>query len=298
MSSVRIAMLVRGLVQTTIEDTENLAPGASTGPWLTVDTGAIPLDGVTTCAVAAVRYADGTTWTNPVLGASAGLHVAQTPGSPIRIEQCFTRQEGHYVNSGGYVWTRFVTTGAVPATRVVFSLLVNGKRVMRFEDQGSFAPGVSVPKETDADGNIFPVDDLHPQCRVDAVHLADATVWVNPEAARLEPYGTYQTPGARIDVLHCAVYLPKDSTTNGIFFGFRNAAAETATEVDFAFWADGKRQETGTFKGTYSTGTKVDFGVALGARSIPLGTTIAECRVTRVIYADGTVWQAPPSPLS
>jgi hypothetical protein len=294
LTSVRIAMLVHGAVETTIEDGETLAPGASINPWLAVDTGALPLEGRTTCAIAAVRYADGTTWTNPVLGANADIRVAQTQGSPVRIERCFTNQAGVYPSAGGSVWTRFVNEGPIAATRVAYSLVVAGERVMRFENTGTFAPGATASKDIAADGNIFPVGDVHPQCRIDAVYFGDGTSWTNPEA-RFEPYGTFQTPGARIDVLHCAMYLPNDTTSNGIYFGFRNAAAETATEVDFAFWARGKRLETGTFKGTYSTGAKVDFGVGLGYRTFPLGTTIVDCRVTRVVYADGTIWNAEGS---
>lgn len=295
LTGVRIAMLVHGAVETTIEDGETLAPGASINPWwLAVDTGALPLDGRTTCAIAAVRYADGTTWTNPALGANADIRVVQTPGSPVRIERCFTHQGGVYPNSGGSVWTRFVNDGPVAATRVVYSLVVAGERVMRFENTGTFAPGTTASKDIAADGNIFPVRDVHPQCRIDAVYFGDGTSWINPEA-RFEPYGTFQTPGARIDVLSCEMYLRNDTTSNGISFGFRNAAAETATEVDFAFWARGKRLETGTFRGTYSTGAKVDFGVAHAYKTFPLGTTIVDCRVTRVVYADGTIWNAEDS---
>jgi len=299
---VRIAMLVGGVPVTTVEDGDTLAPGATATPWLQLDTLAFPLTGRTTCAPAVVHFGDGTTWTNPVLGAMPGHQLAQTPGAPIRIKGCFLQEETPAYPATvptGAVWTRFVNEAAVRATHIAFSLIVAGERIDRYEQRGSFEPRVSTLQSSDADANIFPPADVHPQCRVDGVDFADGSRWINP-AARFEPFGTYQTPGAKIDVLACAMHSnEKDdhSVANGIAFQFRNTAVVAATEVDFSFWGRGTRLARGTFGETYPTGAVTKFyGVGLGSQTFPFGTTIADCKVERVVYEDGTVWTPSPAP--
>ncbi|HZY95633.1 MAG TPA: hypothetical protein VFE35_00875 [Candidatus Cybelea sp.] len=293
-ASVRVALMAAQDLITTVDDRETLTPGVSVVRRFQLDTAAFPIRHPW-CAAAVVHYADGTTWTNPVLGPNAEAHVAQTPGSRIRIEQCVTTERDYKRAEFGLLALKFTNDAAVAASEVTFSLVAGGVRRMRIVRPGTFSTGVSIDDQYTADANIFPLQDVHPMCRVDSVRFADGTIWTNP-ASPAEPYGTRQTPGSRIDVLRCT---PKAShpergepPINSMVLGFRNTAQVTAAEVDFVIHVKGAQIASSRFKGTFATGATVENTVVLDG--FPLGTLLAECAVVRVVYTDGTTW-APPS---
>jgi hypothetical protein len=78
---------------------------------------------------------------------------------------------------------------------------------------------------------------------------------------------------------------------------YKNTASQTVTEVDFDV-----NTPVGTLtsihdKGKFASGATINHVFALPSGSSPLGFSQAKCDVTKVKYADGTVWPSPsPSP--
>jgi len=81
----------------------------------------------------------------------------------------------------GFVSMDFQNTANIAATEVVFELDVDGARVSRFKDSGSFAPGVTVRH---AFLNNSSSSDA--QLTVVRVKFADGSEWVPPFVAQNE----------------------------------------------------------------------------------------------------------------
>lgn len=314
LSAVRVALVVDGAALKTIDDVGAFAPGSTIHRRFQIPPELLPLPTPPSCAAATATFADGTTWTNPAIGAGVGARLTQTPGSQIDVEQCHpgkrATQQTHYLGKdakGHEITTRttqedtsmsitFVDRATHAATGVAFSLLANGTVVQRFEKQGTFSPGIPIEAMFSADPNIFPLHTIHPQCRVDSVSFADGTNWKNP-AAETTPYGTAQTPGSHIDVLSCSTTgVSRDelrSPPNYIFVTFRNAAAVPVSEVQFEFAVNGEKIAAEGAYGTFAPNVEIRKGIRLSPALVPLGTSLPACLVSRVVYADGTTWTRP-----
>jgi hypothetical protein len=288
LDSVRVALVVDGSTARTFDDTGPFAAGTTVHRTFRLPIGFLPLAAPGSCAAATVRFADGTTWTNPQIGADVGAGLEQTPESRIRVEQCEPTRRGEF----GYVTIAFVDTAPADVTRIAFTLLARGQRLQRFEKDGPFAAGSRVAISFGADQNIFPLRTLHPFCRVDEVAFADGTSWKNP-LAPADPYAAPQDPAARVDVPRCST-VPESrftiSGTNSVFVDFVNRAPLVAKQVAFAFAVGGETVATETVSGTFSPNVTIKANVKLPTALIPLGTSLPACTVSRVVYEDGTSW--------
>jgi hypothetical protein len=106
-------------------------------------------------------------------GPTIALAANSVPIDPIAISNVNVQPDGESDGVGpGFVSLQFQNTNTVAATEVVFELDVNGAKVSRFNDIGSFAPGVTIKHaflNTSADGNA--------QLSVVKVKFADGSVW-------------------------------------------------------------------------------------------------------------------------
>jgi hypothetical protein len=107
-------------------------------------------------------------------GPTMALAASSFPVDPIAISNVNLQPDGESDGFGpGFVSLEFQNTNNVAATEVVFELDVNGAKVNRFNDIGSFAPGVTVRHaflNTSADSNA--------QVSIVKVKFADGSVWV------------------------------------------------------------------------------------------------------------------------
>ena len=119
-------------VETTIEDGETLAPGASINQ--------VSLRSIPACFrskdgrhARSPRFATPTARHDrtPVLGANADIRVAQTRGSPVRIERCFTNQGGRLSERGRLRLDPIRERRAGCRDAGCILLVVAGERVMR-----------------------------------------------------------------------------------------------------------------------------------------------------------------------
>jgi hypothetical protein len=97
---------------------------------------------------------------------------------PIRIDNTvLNRDLGEATEfAPGYAQVAFTNQNGVPATNVVFALTSNGHVVGNVEDDGSFAPGVTIRYDFQ---DHCSADDQ--QLAVQSVTFADGTVWNNPD---------------------------------------------------------------------------------------------------------------------
>jgi hypothetical protein len=106
-------------------------------------------------------------------GPTLALAANASPIDPIAISNVNVQPDGEADGVGpGFVSLQFQNTNNVSATEVVFELDVNGAKVSRFNDIGSFAPGGTIKHaflNTSADGNA--------QLNVVKVKFADGSVW-------------------------------------------------------------------------------------------------------------------------
>ena len=78
---------------------------------------------------------------------------------------------------------------------------------------------------------------------------------------------------------------------------YKNSAPQTVTEVDFDVNTPVGTLTSIRDKGKFASGATINHVFALPSGSSPLGFSQAHCDVTKVKYADGTVWPSPsPSP--
>jgi hypothetical protein len=113
-------------------------------------------------------------------GSPAGVFASETPSDPIHIDDVQVTTQS--INDRGAVpiATRIAFTNeySAAATHVVFLLEANGAVVDRFDDVGSFAPGVRVRHsfpETRSGGAVSVV--------AAAATFADGTKWQNSSVA-------------------------------------------------------------------------------------------------------------------
>jgi hypothetical protein len=116
-----------------------------------------------------------------ILAGGPAIALAGTSFSsdPIAVSNVNVQPNGESDGFGpGFVSMDFQNTSNVDATEVVFELDVDGAKVSRFNDIGSFAPGVTVRHaflNTSSDSNA--------QLRIAKVKFADGSVWVSPAVA-------------------------------------------------------------------------------------------------------------------
>jgi hypothetical protein len=291
LSSVRVALVVDGASVRTIDDPGPLAPGATVHRQFRLPANLFPLAAPASCAAALVRYADGTTWTNPVIGPDVGAGLAQTPESRIRVEQCRPAKQ----TAMPYVTISFVVDAPVAVTRVGFTLLAKQQRLQYFVKEGTFPPGALIENSFLADPNIFPLRTQRPECRVDQVDFADGTSWNNP-AAPADPYITPQEPGAQMDFQRCST-IPETrfefGPLNTVFVKFVNRALVVAKAVSFDVVVNGEKLAAERISGTFSPNVAIKSNIRLPSSLVPLGTSLPACIVSRVDYEDGTSWKVP-----
>jgi hypothetical protein len=119
-------------------------------------------------------------------GAPAFASAADMQSGPIHIDN--VQVSGGETTDGndsivivpGSAAITFTNEYASPATHVVFALETNGFVVDRFEDVGSFAPGVTINHRF---AESQPNDDM--RVAVEQATFADGTVWNNPDVVAL-----------------------------------------------------------------------------------------------------------------
>jgi hypothetical protein len=319
LTEVHVALVVDGATVFTFDDVGTFAPGTTVRRRPQLKTDLFPLRAPASCEIVSVKFADGTAWTNPAVAPTTGAALEQTPQSRIGIERCqpeitdptpsrtITSKKGDKTTtttirgseSTHYMNITFVDQAPVAATAVAFSLVADGKRLQRFEKQGTFSPAVPIAATFGADANIFPIPSMHPQCRVDEVQFADGTTWKNPAVPALA-FGTAQTPGSHVDVTRCSTVPPghenRSYQPGEVYVDYRNTAAIAATAVDFAIVVNGVAVTVSRAVGTFDPGADIRKSFRLSRAVVPLGTALPDCIVQRVEYADATAWTNPAPP--
>lgn len=98
-----------------------------------------------------------------------------------------------------------------------------------------------------------------------------------------------QTPGSNITIKTCHAQLDPPP----LRIEYTNDAKVAATEVDFQVDGNAGTIQTVTDRGRFESGTPISHVFALPTDASPLGLSSARCVVTKVVYADGTVWKNP-----
>jgi hypothetical protein len=99
--------------------------------------------------------------------------------------------------------------------------------------------------------------------------------------------------GSNISVTTCKAQLDPPP----LRIVYKNTAPQTVTEVDFDVNTPAGLLTSVRDKGKFASGATINHVFALPVGSSPLGFSQAHCDVTKVQYADGTVWPSPsPSP--
>jgi hypothetical protein len=113
-------------------------------------------------------------------GGAASAFAAETQAEPIHIDDVQVTMQASNDRSAMPIATRIAFTNeySAAATRVVFLLEAHGAVVDRFDDVGTFAPGVLVR-------HSFPENDLGGDLSVvvASATFADGTNWQNAAAA-------------------------------------------------------------------------------------------------------------------
>jgi hypothetical protein len=284
-------------VVTVFAKTGTLA-GATGSSAVRIAQGVVPLSGSIGCRVSAVDFAGGTTWRDPTIVPTSGAPPVQTPGAPLTVQQCDLQDPRFQDAPKFYLYETLLSRAPVTATRVDMSLFAGRDRIMTFGRPGPIVPGAPTRSEHTVYWNVFPLRDLHLQCRIDRVEFADGTTWQNPAWPEF-PWDTPQTPGAHVDVLRCSGLSSAPGFepilwAQTVFVDFRNTASVVAAEIDFAFGVRGKVVGTARARGSYAPNVLVsDLGLRDPSLPYALGTELPACFVTHVEYADGTSWNAP-----
>lgn len=292
-------LTVDGVPAVTVFAKTGTLAGATGSSAVSIAQGVVPLSGSIGCRVSAVDFADGITWRDPTIVPTSGAPPVQTPGAPLTVQQCDLQVPRFQDTPVFYLHETLLSRAPVVATQVLMSLFAGRDRIMTFGRPGPIVPGAPTRSEHTVNWNVFPLRDLHLQCRIDRVVFADGTMWQNPAWPEFPPWDTPQTPGAQVDVLRCSgiSYVKGGEPTvpgGYVFVDFRNTASGVATEIDFAIGVRGKVVGSGRARGRYAPNALV-FNQALRDPSLPdpLGTQLPACFVTHVEYADGTSWNTP-----
>lgn len=99
-----------------------------------------------------------------------------------------------------------------------------------------------------------------------------------------------QTPGSNITITTCHAQLDPPP----LRIAYVNTAKTTATEIDFEIDSNAGPIETVTDRGSFESQKPINHVFELPTGASPLGLSSARCIVTKVVYADGTVWKKPP----
>jgi hypothetical protein len=113
-------------------------------------------------------------------------------------------------------------------------------------------------------------------------------VWPFPTAAPATP-PPVQTPGSNITVTTCHAQLDPPP----LRIAYVNTATTTAKEVDFEVDTNAGLLQTVIDRGTFESGKPINHVFALPTGASPLGLSSVRCIVTKVVYADGSVWKNP-----
>ena len=116
--------------------------------------------------------------------------------------------------------------------------------------------------------------------------LVAAWPFASPEPATPPPA---QTPGSNITITTCHAQLDPPP----LRIAYVNTAKIAATEVDFEVEGNAGPIQTVSDHGTFDSNTPINHVFALPPNVSPLGLSSARCIVTKVVYADGTVWKNP-----
>jgi hypothetical protein len=112
-----------------------------------------------------------------ILAGGPGVALAATnlSSDPIAIHYTNIQASGESSDNvgAGFVYVEFQNTSNINATQVVFELDVNGVSVGRFNDVGTFAPGVTIK-------HGFRNTSANPKAQVNVVKvkLADGSAWL------------------------------------------------------------------------------------------------------------------------
>jgi hypothetical protein len=261
--------------------------------------GVVPVSGSIGCLVSAVEFADGATWRDQTIVPTSGAPPVQTPDAPLTVQQCDLEDPRPHDVPLFTLHETLLSRAPVTATRVDMSLLAGRDRIMTFRVPVAIVPGVPTRSNYLIYSIVFPVRDLHLQCRIDRVQFADGTTWQNPAWPEFPPWDTPQTPGAHVDVLRCSSIShfqggEPNTPLQTVFIDFRNTANVAASEIDFAFGVRGKIIGSARARGMYAPNALIsDLGLRDPALPYSIGTELPACFVTHVGYADGTSWDAP-----
>ena len=283
-------------VVTVFAKTGTLA-GATGTSAVRIAQGVVPLSGSIGCRVSAVDFAGGTTWRDPTIVPTSGAPPVQTRGAPLTVQQCDLQDPRFQDTPVFYLHETLLSRAPVTATSVDMSLFAGHDRIMKFGRLGPIVPGAPTRSEHTVYWNVFPLRDLHLQCRIDRVEFADGTTWQNPAWPEF-PWDTPQTPGAHVDVQRCSGFSSAPGfepflRAQTVFVDFRNTASVAANEIDFAFGVRGNVVGSARARGTYAPNALIsDLGVRDPSMPYALGTELPACYVTHVEYADGTSWNA------
>lgn len=101
-----------------------------------------------------------------------------------------------------------------------------------------------------------------------------------------------QTAGSNITVTTCHAQLDPPP----LRIAYVNNAPKTAVEVDFQIVGPtGAVIQNVSDRGSFGTNQPINHVFRLPNDVSPLGFSSARCEVTKVVYADGTVWTVPPA---
>ena len=98
-----------------------------------------------------------------------------------------------------------------------------------------------------------------------------------------------QTAGSNVTITTCHAQLDPPP----LRIAYVNTAKQTATEVDFEIDTNAGQLQTVSDRGSFESQKPINHVFALPADVSPLGLSSARCIVTKVVYADGTVWRNP-----
>jgi hypothetical protein len=113
-------------------------------------------------------------------------------------------------------------------------------------------------------------------------------VWPFPTPAPATPPPA-ETPGSNVTITTCHAQLDPPP----LRIGYVNTAKATATEIDFQIDSTAGPLETVTDRGNFESQKPINHVFALPTDVSPLGLSSVRCTVTKVVYADGTVWKNP-----
>lgn len=98
-----------------------------------------------------------------------------------------------------------------------------------------------------------------------------------------------QTPGSNITITTCHAQLDPPP----LRIAYVNTSPTTATEVDFEVDTNAGPIQNVADRGSFEAGKPINHVFALPVDVSPLGLSSARCIVTKVVYANGTVWKNP-----